>query len=38
MSSAIYQYVINLFVSLPISAGPDVFVDVSLWEHRPLKD
>jgi hypothetical protein len=38
MSYAINQYVSNLVVSLLFSRGPAVFVEVSLQEHRFLKD
>jgi len=34
MSSPIYQYMINLVVSLPIGRGPGVFIDVLVQEHR----
>jgi len=36
MPSPIYQYVINLVVSLPTRRGPVVLVSVSVWEHRVL--
>jgi len=32
MPSPIYQYVINLDVSLPITRGPGVFMNVSVQE------
>jgi len=34
MPSPIYQYVIRLIVSLPISRGPGVLVNISVREHR----
>jgi len=34
MSSPIYQYVINLIVSLPMRKGPGVVMNVSAWEHQ----
>ena len=36
MASHVYQYVINLVVSLPIRRGPGVLINVSVWEHRGL--
>ena len=36
--SPIYQYVINLAVSLPIRRGPGVLMNVSVWEHRALNN
>jgi len=36
MPSPIYQYVINLVVSLTIRGGPGVFVNVPVREHRAL--
>jgi hypothetical protein len=36
MPSLIYQYVINMNVSLPIRRGPGVFTNVSVREHRDL--
>jgi len=38
MPSPVYQYVINLVVSLPIRRGPGVLVTVSVQEHRNLKN
>jgi len=37
MSSPIYQYMINLNVSLPFSGGPGVLANVSVREHRAFK-
>ena len=37
MPSPIYQYVVNLVVSLAIRRGPGVFVNVPVREHRALK-
>ena len=34
MPSPVYQYVINMVVSLPIRRGPAVLMDVSVEEHR----
>ena len=36
MPSPIYQYVVNLVVSLTIRGGPGVFVNVPVREHRAL--
>jgi len=36
MLSHIYQYVITLDVSLPITRGPGVLMNVSVQEHRAL--
>jgi len=36
MPSPVYQYVISLIVSLPISRGPDVLMNVFVLEHRVL--
>jgi len=36
MPSPIYEYMFSLVVSLPIRRGPGVFMNVSVWEHRPL--
>jgi hypothetical protein len=36
MPFPIYQYVINLVVSLPIRGGPGVFMNASVGEHRAL--
>ena len=36
--SPIYQYVISLFMILPIRRGPGVLVKVSVQKHRPLKN
>jgi len=36
MPSPIYQYVINLVVSLPIKWGPGVFMYVRCGEHRTV--
>jgi hypothetical protein len=38
MPSPIYQYVIDLIVSLPIRRGPGVFMNVSVREHRALNN
>jgi hypothetical protein len=38
MPSPIYQYVINLIMSLPIGRGPGVFMNISVWEHRALNN
>jgi len=38
MPSPIYQYVINLVVSLPIRGGPSLLMNVSVREHRALKN
>jgi len=38
MSSPVYQYVINLVVSLPIRRGPGVFMNVLVREHRALNN
>ena len=38
MSPAIYQYVVNLFVSLPIRRGPGVLMNVSVQEHHALNN
>jgi hypothetical protein len=37
MPSRIYQYVINLVVSLPIMRGPGPLIDISMRENRALK-
>jgi len=37
MSSPVYQYVINLGVSLPFRIVPWVLMKVSVWEHRSFK-
>jgi len=36
MPSPIYQYVVNLVVSLTIRGGPGVFMNVPVREHRAL--
>ena len=36
MSPPIYQYMINLVVSLPIRTGTDVFMNASVREHGTL--
>ena len=36
MSSPIYQYVIDLVVSLPIGRVAGVFMNVPVWEHGAL--
>jgi len=36
MPSPVYQYVIDLVVSLPIRRGPGVLMGVSVREHRAL--
>jgi len=36
MPSSVYQYVIDLVVSLPIRRGPDVLMNVLVGEHRAL--
>jgi hypothetical protein len=38
MQSPIYQYVIKLGVSLPIRRGPDVLMNVSVWQHCVLNN
>jgi len=38
MPSPTYQYVINLVVSLPVRRGPGVLMNVSVREHRALKN
>jgi len=38
MPSSIYQYVINLVVSLPIRRGPGVLMNVAVREHRALNN
>jgi len=38
MPSPIYQYVINLVVSLPIRRGSGVLMNVSVQEHRALNN
>jgi len=38
MPSPIYQYVINLVVSLPFRRGPGVLMNVSVREHRDLNN
>jgi len=38
MQFPVYQYVINLVVSLPIRRGPGVFMNVSEQERRALKN
>jgi len=38
MPSPIYQYVINLVVSVPISRGPGVLMNVLVWEHCALNN
>jgi len=37
MPSPIYQYVINQVVNLPIRMGPDVLMNVPVWEHCALQ-
>ena len=36
MACPLYQYVISLFVNLPIRRGPGVLVNVSVLKHRAL--
>jgi len=36
MPSPVYQYVINLVVSLPIRRGPGVIMNVLVQKHRAL--
>jgi len=38
MPSPIYQFVINLVLSLPIKRSPAVLVNVSVREHRALNN
>ena len=38
MSPPIYQYVMNLFVSLPITSGPGVRMNFSVEEHCALNN
>jgi len=38
MPSSVYQYMINLIVSLPTRTGPGVFMDLSVWEHRAINN
>jgi hypothetical protein len=38
MPSPVYQYVIKLFVGLPIRRGPGVFMNVSVQKHHALFD
>jgi hypothetical protein len=38
MSPPIYQYVMNLFVILPIRSGPGVLMNVSVEEHCVLNN
>jgi hypothetical protein len=38
MPYPIYQYVINLILSLPIGTGPGVFMNVSVGEHPNLNN
>jgi hypothetical protein len=38
MPSPIYQYVIDLIVSLPIRRGPGVFMNVSVRKHSALNN
>ena len=38
MASPIYQYMINLVVSLPIRGGPGVCMNISVWEHLALNN
>ena len=38
MPSPVYQYVIDLIVSLPIRRGPAVFMNVSVQEHRAINN
>jgi len=37
MASRIYQYVINLAVSLLIKRGQGVLMHITAWEHSDLK-
>ena len=36
MQSPIYQYLVNLAVSLAIKGDPDVFMNIPVREHRAL--
>jgi len=36
--SPIYQYVVNLVVSIAIRGGPHVFMNVPVREHRALNN
>ena len=38
MPSPVYQYVINLVVSIPVRRGPGVLMKVSVREHPALKN
>ena len=38
MPSPVYQNVFNMIVSLPIQRGSGVFMNVSVLEHRTLKN
>ena len=38
MPSPVYQYMMNLVVSLPVRRGPSVLVNVSLREHLALNN
>ena len=38
MPSPVYQYVINLAVSLPIRRGPGILMNVSVWEYYALNN
>ena len=38
MPSPVYQYVVNLVVSLPIRRGPGVLMNVSEWEFTKFFD
>ena len=37
MPCSVYQYVINLSVSLPIRRGPGVFMNFSIYEYCVLR-
>jgi len=38
MPSPVYQYVINLAVSLPIRRGPGILTNVSVRDYRTLNN
>jgi len=38
MASRVYQYVINLVVSLPIQRGLSVLMNITVWEHSDIKN
>jgi len=38
MLSPVYQYMINLVVSLPIRRGPGLLTNTSVQEHRALNN